>query len=53
MTSEIILFMGKRLDDMTREELIEAVKILGRQVEGLHSAFRSYADLQRLVRRAA
>ena len=52
---DTICFWGeRRIDDMTREELIEVVKTLGRDakmwMENTRRAHRFYADLARLRR---
>jgi hypothetical protein len=33
---QIVMYRDKRLEDMTKEELIEAIKILGGQLQSAH-----------------
>ena len=53
MTDTIVSYRGKLVEEMTREELIEAVRTLGRQYTDLNDSFRSYLDFQSEIRRLA
>lgn len=43
---EIVSVAGKNVDDMTREELIEAVKMLGRALEDAHKTYLAMAEVR-------
>lgn len=42
---EVVTFRGKRLEDMSREELVTAVKTLGKMIEASHAAARELASM--------
>jgi hypothetical protein len=45
----VTMYRGKRLEDMTREELINAVIVLGRMLETAWEASRQLSDLAKML----
>lgn len=52
-TPMIATWRGKRVDELSREELIEALNYLARQMESMREMHRRDVEMERLFRRAA
>jgi hypothetical protein len=48
MLGDVSTYCGKLVDDLTREEAIEAVKVLGRQLSDTYDACRKMRELDRM-----
>lgn len=51
-TPMICMWMGRRVDELSRDELLEVVQQLGRQLEAERESHRSYIDMQRMFAEA-
>lgn len=44
----IYLYRGKNINDMSKEELVDAVKCLGKTLNETFDNFKNYSDVMRL-----
>jgi hypothetical protein len=42
---EVVCFMGQNVDEMSRDDLINVVKLLGRQLEAIRSAAKQSIEI--------
>ena len=52
-SKDIIFYGGKRLTEMSREELIKAVTVLGHQVASMHALVRTQKEITRAAIKSA
>ena len=49
----VVRYMDKRLEDMTREELIDAIRHLGKEVKSAHEQHRQTLNMWASLRKNA